>query len=198
MDTGPGRGAGHNLDFQGHFPEHALGAAFGGAPGALAPGDSVSDPPPTTPPHRPPGGRGGAPTKFKSIGRRTPKIGSVVKFRGRPGRARGPGRPRQSWCDYKVPQTLEGYWGFQVVGLTKGFFQDFRPPKIINICWKRGLGPRALNLAFPKTPRVLSGALEDRIEAFFAHFPSGPGQQLAGQSFRTRGGVWALFLLSVV
>ena len=88
----------------------------------------------------------------------------------------------QSWCDYKVPQTLEGYWGFQVVGMAKGVFQDFRPPKIINICWKRGLGPRALNLAFPKTPRVLSGAMEDRIEAFFEHFPSGPGQLLAGQS----------------
>ena len=165
MDTGPGRGAGRNLDFQGHFPEHALGAAFGGAPGALraperrgsvkgidlnipiwghfgnveisrggprgplAPGDSVSDPPPTTPPHRPPGGRGGAPTKFKSIGRRTLKIGSGVKFRGRPGRARGPGRPRQSWCDYKVPQTLEGYWGFQVVGMTKGVSKIFDPLK---------------------------------------------------------------------
>ena len=88
----------------------------------------------------------------------------------------------QSWCDYNLPQTLEGYWGFQVVGLTKGCFQEFRPPKIINICWKRGLGPRALNLAFPKTPRVLSGAMEDRIEACFEHFPSGPGQLLAGQS----------------
>ena len=52
----------------------------------------------------------------------------------------------QPWCDYKVSQTLEGYWGFQVVGLTKRFFQDFRPPKIFNICCKkRGLGPRALN-----------------------------------------------------
>ena len=33
-----------------------------------------------------------------------------------------------SWCDYNLPQTLEGYWGFQVVGLTKGCFPRFSTP----------------------------------------------------------------------
>ena len=108
-------------------------------------------------------------------------------------------------CLHRI-RTLGWGGGFDPLGWGGGlrmqnraiYSQDFRPPKIINICWKRGLGPRALNLAFPKTPRVLSGAMEDRIEAFFEHFPSGPGQLLAGQSFRKQGGVWALFLLSVV
>ena len=64
------------------------------------------------------------------------------------------------------------------------FSKIFDPPKIIKIAWKRGLGPRALNSACPEPPRVLSGAMEDGIEAIFGHFSSGPGQLLAGQSFR--------------